>query len=86
VALALVGGGAVGADGSTPPGVQLVSPLSSSSSSSRDAGEPRASSPSRWWFWGSLAAVTLAGTVAIIALGPGGANTVHDGTLGTLRH
>ena len=85
VALAL-GGGAVGADGSTPPGVQLVSPLSSSSSSSRDAGEPRASSPSRWWFWGSLAAVTLAGTVAIIALGPGGANTVHDGTLGTLRH
>jgi tetratricopeptide (TPR) repeat protein len=89
VALALgggaeLGGGAVRADGSTPPGVQLVSPLSSSSSS-RDTGEPRASSPSRWWFWGSLAAVTLAGTVAIIALGPGGANTVHDGTLGTLR-
>jgi hypothetical protein len=80
------GGGVARAGGPAPPaGVQLVSPLSSPSSSSPDTGEPRASSPSRWWFWGSLAAVTLAGTVAIIALGPGGANTVHDGTLGTLR-
>jgi hypothetical protein len=40
----------------------------------------------RWWLWGTLAAVVVGGTVTAIVLASSpGTETIHDGTLGTLR-
>ncbi len=44
------------------------------------------SSHHRWWLWGSMLAVAVgaATTVALLST-PGAANTIHDGSLGSLR-
>jgi hypothetical protein len=65
--------------------VRLTAHSADTGSSAAPDDGPRASSSSRWWFWGTLAVVTLAGVGVILALSPGGTTTVHDGTLGTLR-
>ena len=62
------------------PGPALVAvpaaPAASSTSSSRH----------RFWLWGAVgAAVALAATTTFFVLRTPDANTVHDGTLGTLR-
>jgi tetratricopeptide (TPR) repeat protein len=70
---------------SAPGAVRLTARSADTGSSAAPGDEGRISSSSRWWLWGTLAVVTLAGVGAILALSPGGATTVHDGTLGTLR-
>ena len=62
------------------PGPALVAvpaaPAASSTSSSKH----------RWWLWGTVgAAVAIAATTTFFVLRTPDANTVHDGTLGTLR-
>jgi hypothetical protein len=74
-----------GAAATSAPGARLTVRAAEAGSSGVPGDEGRVSSSSRWWFWGTLAVVTLAGVGAILALTPGGATTVHDGTLGTLR-
>jgi tetratricopeptide (TPR) repeat protein len=39
----------------------------------------------RWWLWGAIGAVVVGGAVAAIALSTGGTDTIHDGSLATLR-
>ena len=48
-------------------------------------GDKEKARASHWWFWGAVATAALGGAVAIVALSPGAPNTIHDGTLGTLR-
>jgi tetratricopeptide (TPR) repeat protein len=78
-------GAAATAATSAPGGVRLTARSAETRSTAAPGDEARLSSSSRWWFWGTLAVVTLAGVGAILALSPGGTTTVHDGTLGTLR-
>ena len=50
------------------------------------AANSTSSSKHRWWLWGSVgAAVAIAATTTFFVLRTPDANTVHDGTLGTLR-
>jgi hypothetical protein len=50
------------------------------------AESPPASTHHRFWLWGSIGAAVVGGTVAAIVLSrPGAPETIHDGTLGTLR-
>jgi tetratricopeptide (TPR) repeat protein len=70
---------------SAPDGVRLTARSAGTESTAASGDGGRMSSSSRWWLWGTLAVVTLAGVGAIVALSPGGTTTVHDGTLGTLR-
>jgi len=80
------GGPRSGVAAASVPGARLTARATEAGSPAAPGGdEGRVSSSSRWWFWGTLAVVTLAGVGAILALSPGGATTVHDGTLGTLR-
>lgn len=47
---------------------------------------PPAATASRWWIWTGVGAVALVGAAAAVYwLRPAGTNTVHDGSLGTLR-
>jgi hypothetical protein len=39
----------------------------------------------RWWLWGALGAVVVAGAVTAVVLSTGGTTTIHDGSLATLR-
>jgi tetratricopeptide (TPR) repeat protein len=39
----------------------------------------------RWWLWGALGAVVVAGAVTAAVLSTGGTTTIHDGSLATLR-
>lgn len=41
--------------------------------------------PHHWWLWGSLAAVAAGAVTAAVILSSPESNTVHDGSLGTLR-
>jgi tetratricopeptide (TPR) repeat protein len=47
---------------------------------------PPAATGSRWWMWAGLGTVAVVGAAAAVYwLRPAGTNTVHDGSLGTLR-
>jgi hypothetical protein len=47
---------------------------------------PVAETGTRWWLWGTIGAVVVAGTVtAVLLLRSPGTTTLHDGSLGTLR-
>ena len=39
----------------------------------------------RWWLWGALGAVVVGGAITAVALSTGGTDTIHDGSLATLR-
>jgi len=39
----------------------------------------------RWWLWGALGAVVVGGAITAVALSTGGTETIHDGSLATLR-
>jgi tetratricopeptide (TPR) repeat protein len=39
----------------------------------------------RWWLWGGLGAIVVAGAVTAVALSAGGTTTIHDGSIATLR-
>jgi len=39
----------------------------------------------RWWLWGTIGAVVVAGAVTAVVLSTGGTTTIHDGSLATLR-
>ena len=39
----------------------------------------------RWWLWGAIGAVVVGGAVTAVVLSTGGATTIHDGSLATLR-
>ena len=44
-----------------------------------------ASTGHRWWLWGALGAVVVGGAITAVALSTGGTDTIHDGSLATLR-
>jgi len=44
-----------------------------------------ASTGHRWWLWGALGAVVVGGAITAVALSTGGTETIHDGSLATLR-
>jgi tetratricopeptide (TPR) repeat protein len=44
-----------------------------------------ARSSRRWWLWGAIGAVVVGGAVTAYVLTSGGATTIHDGTLGSIR-
>lgn len=66
-----------------PAPALLAAPAPASDQST--APTEHAASRTRWWLWGTLAAVAGAGVVGAFALLPPDAVILHDGSLGTLR-
>jgi tetratricopeptide (TPR) repeat protein len=73
-------------DASKTPEVKPQAPTSLMASSTSTPPAPAETGGTRWWLWGTLGAVVVAGAVAgyVLARDPGTV-TLHDGSLGTLR-
>jgi tetratricopeptide (TPR) repeat protein len=68
-----------------PPFVPLLHKSTLTSGSSELDDDRATTRASHWWFWGAVAAAAVGGVIAIVALSPGNPNTIHDGSLATLR-
>jgi hypothetical protein len=89
------GGAGQGSKSSLPPADKAPLPAAATAAAAVETNQlvasptapaPATASPTRWWLWGGIGAVVVAGAATtFFLLRSPGTTTLHDGTLGTLR-
>lgn len=72
----------------TGDGADLTMKLGATAVAAEPAGTERGESVSggrRWWLWGAVSAAVVGAVIAGVVLSAPGADTIHEGSLGTLR-